>query len=78
MNQLKEDVSKAIPAKHVFFMVDACFSGLLVTRGGSTPETKRDLNYMLKISKEMVRQVLTAGGKDPRTGHCRADRRQKK
>ncbi len=63
MTQLKEDVGKSIPAKHVFFMIDACYSGLLVTRG-SVPETKRDLKYMQKITKETVRQVLTAGGQD--------------
>ncbi|HLP45910.1 MAG TPA: hypothetical protein VK469_08190, partial [Candidatus Kapabacteria bacterium] len=63
MTQLKEDVGKAIPAKHIFFMIDACYSGLLVMRG-STSETHRDLNYMQKITTEPVRQILTAGGKD--------------
>jgi hypothetical protein len=66
MTQLKEDVSRQIPAKHVFFMVDACYSGLLVTRGKETQvnESFRDLDYLRKITREPVRQVLTAGGKD--------------
>lgn len=63
MTQLKEEVGKAIPAKHIFFMIDACYSGLLVMRG-SSPETHRDLNYMQKITKEPVRQILTAGAQD--------------
>ena len=32
MTAIKEDISKAIPARHVFFVVDACYSGLLLTR----------------------------------------------
>jgi uncharacterized caspase-like protein len=61
MTQLKEDVSKQIPAKHVFYMVDACYSGLLVKRGRGV-DTSRDLNYLRKITRETARQVLTAGG----------------
>ena len=30
-----QDASDAIPAKHVFFVMDACYSGLALTRGGS-------------------------------------------
>jgi uncharacterized caspase-like protein len=61
MTQLKEDLSKRIPAKHVFYMVDACYSGLLVKRGKGV-DSSRNLNYLRKITGETARQVLTAGG----------------
>lgn len=50
-----QDVSEAIPAKHVFFMTDACYSGLAATRGGAQ-------NYLQEVTKRTARQVLTAGG----------------
>jgi peptidoglycan/xylan/chitin deacetylase (PgdA/CDA1 family)/uncharacterized caspase-like protein len=52
-----QDVSEAIPAKHVFFMTDACYSGLAATRGGAQ-------NYLQEVTKRTARQVLTAGGSD--------------
>ena len=30
-----QDVSEAIPAKHVFFVTDACYSGVALTRGAA-------------------------------------------
>jgi hypothetical protein len=66
MTQLKDEVSKQIPAKHVLFMADACYSGLLATRGEmkKSGESARDIKYLRLITKEPVRQILTAGGKD--------------
>lgn len=62
MTTIKEDISKRISAKHVFYVMDSCYSGLLVTkRSGGTKETKRNLTYLKQIAKEPVRQVLTAG-----------------
>ena len=29
-----QDASDAIPAKHLFFVMDACYSGLALTRAG--------------------------------------------
>ena len=52
-----QDVSEAIPAKHVFFLTDACYSGIAATRGGS-------LNYLQEVTRRSARQVLTAGGAD--------------
>ncbi|MGE5340788.1 MAG: caspase family protein [Candidatus Omnitrophota bacterium] len=66
MTQLKEEVGKAIPAKHIFFMIDACYGGLMVMRGGNTPSIRRDFDYMEKITQETTRQVLAAGGKNER------------
>ena len=52
-----QDVSEAIPAKHVFFVTDACYSGIAATRGGAQ-------NYLQEMTRRVARQVLTAGGAD--------------
>ena len=62
MDEIKNTVSKAIPAKHVFYVFDACYSGLLTTRSVDN-KSRRDLAYLKEITRERVRQVLTAGGK---------------
>ncbi len=62
MATIRDDISKRIKAKHVFFVMDACYSGLLVVkRGEISKETRRDITYLKQITKEAVRQVLTAG-----------------
>jgi peptidoglycan/xylan/chitin deacetylase (PgdA/CDA1 family)/uncharacterized caspase-like protein len=53
-----QDMSEAIPAKHVFFLTDACYSGLAATRGGGAR------NYLDEVTRRTARQVLTAGGSD--------------
>ena len=63
MSQLKDDISRAIPAKHVFYAFDACYSGLLTSRSVDKKVT-RDLAYLKNITNERVRQVLTAGSKN--------------
>ena len=62
MTEIRDTVSKKLPAKHVFYTFDACYSGLLTTRAVDT-RSRRDLAYMKEITKERVRQVLTAGSK---------------
>ena len=62
MDEIKNTVSKAIPAKHLFYVFDACYSGLLTTRAVDN-KSRRDLAYLKEITRERVRQVLTAGGK---------------
>ena len=64
MNALKDDISKGLPAKHVFYVMDACYSGLLTATRALEKENKRDFSYLQEITKEPVRQVLTAGGKN--------------
>ncbi len=60
MEELK-NVSKQIPAKHVLFLVDACYGGLAaVTSRAMTLETKL---YVQKIAVAQARQVITAGGR---------------
>ena len=62
MTTIRDDISKRIKAKHVFFTMDSCYSGILVTkRSATSKETRRDLAYLQQIAKEPVRQVLTAG-----------------
>ena len=60
MPQLQE-VAEAISAKHVLFMVDACYSGLGLTRGGGAGGTA---NFLADNARRLGRQMLTAGGAD--------------
>jgi peptidoglycan/xylan/chitin deacetylase (PgdA/CDA1 family)/uncharacterized caspase-like protein len=53
-----QDISESIPAKHVFFVMDSCYSGLAITRGQATG------NYIKEMSRRPARQMLTAGGAD--------------
>ena len=62
MTDIRDTISKKLPAKHVFYAMDACYSGLLVTRG-MDGKSRRDLSYLKEITKESSRQILTAGGK---------------
>jgi len=55
-----QDISEAIPAKHLFFVMDSCYSGLALTRGG-TPVSQ---NYLNEISRRIAREMFTAGGAD--------------
>lgn len=58
-----QDISEAMPAKHAFFVMDACYSGLALTRGG--PPAGGDVRkYLQEVTRRSVRQVLTAGGAD--------------
>jgi tetratricopeptide (TPR) repeat protein len=56
-----QDIAEAIPAKHVLFVMDSCYSGLALTRGGSVPVSQ---NYLREISRREARQMFTAGGAD--------------
>lgn len=63
MTEIRDTVSRVLPAKHVFYVIDACFGGLLVATRSVDPQVRRDLSYLREITKEPVRQVLTAGAK---------------
>ena len=52
--------SELIKAKHIFFIMDACYSGLALMRGNNS---KRFLKDMIR---RQSRQVLTAGKSDQR------------
>jgi uncharacterized caspase-like protein len=64
MTEIRETVSKKIPAKHIFYVMDACYSGMLTETRSVDKKFRRDLAYLQDIAKERVRQVLTAGSKD--------------
>ena len=60
MPQLQE-VAEALSAKHVLFLVDACYSGLGLTRGGAAQGNR---NFLTDNARRIGRQMLTAGGAD--------------
>ena len=59
-----QDASDAIPAKHVLFVMDACYSGLALTRGGAAGAGPDRRQYLMEITRRQAREVLTAGGGD--------------
>lgn len=54
-----QDISETIPAKHILFVMDSCYSGLALIRGSGIFGTD---NYLKEISRRTSRQILTAGG----------------
>jgi serine protease Do len=60
MDQVRQ-FSRRLPAKHVLYLIDACYSGLGLTRSGGIPPSDR--NYLTKITTKKAHQMLTAGGK---------------
>jgi sulfatase modifying factor 1 len=78
MDELKR-LAGRIPAKHIIFLVDACYSGLAVaSRGGfqtSIPGYLSRTGYLRKVASVPVQQIITAGIKDdvssesPEWGH---------
>ncbi len=60
MSEVK-DMASLLKAKHVFFAVDACFSGLLAARSVPRLEKRVDAAY---LTRGRLRQVLTAGERD--------------
>src|SRR6266571_3217530 len=46
-----QDISESIPAKHVLFVMDSCYSGLALTRGGGTS------NYIREVLRRTARQM---------------------
>ena len=57
-----EELASMSAAKHILYLVDACYGGLtLNTRGLGQEQTPE---YLRKMTKEKGRQVITAGGKD--------------
>ena len=57
-----QDISEAIPAKHLLFVMDSCYSGLALTRGGAA--MSGTMNYLQEIARREARQMFTAGGAD--------------
>jgi peptidoglycan/xylan/chitin deacetylase (PgdA/CDA1 family)/uncharacterized caspase-like protein len=57
-----QDIADAIPAKHAMFVMDACYSGLALTRGGAVTGDRQQ--YWQEITRRAARQIMTAGGAD--------------
>jgi peptidoglycan/xylan/chitin deacetylase (PgdA/CDA1 family)/uncharacterized caspase-like protein len=53
-----QNIAESLPAKHALFVMDACYSGLGLTRGAANASFLRD------NGKRLGRQMLTAGGTD--------------
>jgi len=59
MNSLR-DACDLIAAKHIYFVMDSCYSGLALTRGAGA--FSQDHSYLEEITRRVSRQILTAGG----------------
>lgn len=53
-----QNIAESLTAKHALFVMDACYSGLGLTRGGGAGAFLRD------NARRIGRQMLTAGGAD--------------
>lgn len=53
-----QNIAESLSAKHVLFIMDACYSGLGLTRGVTSA------SYLRDNAKRVGRQMLTAGGAD--------------
>jgi antitoxin component YwqK of YwqJK toxin-antitoxin module len=62
MDDLKR-LSNMSKAKHMLFLVDACYGGLAAVGSRGLEPTKTP-NYIEKITNIKSRQIITAGGKD--------------
>ena len=62
MDDLKR-FSNVSKAKHMLFLVDACYGGLAAV-GSRGLEPAKTPNYIKKITNIKSRQIITAGGKD--------------
>jgi len=62
---LVKEISQTIKAKHIYYVMDCCYGGLLLRKGRDQvePVLKADYNFLKSLAKNNVRQVLTAGGK---------------
>ena len=65
MSVIREQLDRMVGAKHKLMVVDACYGGLLATRGDKRAPVA-DLAYLRSIADEPVFQVLTAGQPDQR------------
>lgn len=53
-----QNIAESMNAKHLLFVMDACYSGLGLTRGGASN------NFLRDNARRIGRQMLTAGGAD--------------
>ena len=55
-----QNIAEGLVAKHILFVMDACYSGLGLTRGGMASSR----NFLTDNARRVGRQMLTAGGAD--------------
>ena len=55
-------LSNRIPAKHILYVMDSCYSGLGLNRSAGLAGS--DADYLRKIASMRTVQIITAGGKD--------------
>jgi hypothetical protein len=63
MQLFKDDIARAIPAKHLLLLVNACYGGLMtrsMTIKPTSPQT-RDGSYLGTIKDKEAKLVITAG-----------------
>ncbi len=60
-DQLNE-ISQLMPAKHLFYIMDACYGGLIFSR--AAPLSPSATDYLEVLSSRSARKALTAGGQD--------------
>ena len=59
MPQLRK-LSRRIPAKHILYVMDSCYSGLGLNRSGGV--SARLTGYLKKVASMRAVQIITAGG----------------
>lgn len=68
------ELADSLPAKHILFLVDACYSGIAGQRSRGRSPSQNDA-WLKEITRERGRQLITAGGSDqeaiegPEWGH---------
>ena len=64
MRDFKE-ISEITSAKHVLYMIDACYGGIMAvgSRGLQKNDFSDNEKYLKKVTNESARQIITAGGK---------------
>jgi hypothetical protein len=60
MRQIRETFSR-LRAKHIYYVIDSCFSGYGFTRGGGVPAGSR--GYLQVVTERRAVQMVTAGRK---------------
>jgi hypothetical protein len=61
MDELRT-ISLRSEAKHILYLVDACYGGL-VSVGARSLDAQTEPDYISKITKEKSRQIISAGGR---------------
>jgi hypothetical protein len=55
-------LSDRVAAKHILFLVDACYSGIAAVQSRALPKESKD--YLEKVTSSEAVQIITAGTKD--------------